>query len=113
MEHKPRTPEETYGPALEKAREALLEVDPVRQATHAGVSFEALDGRAGRFLVPFFGTTYAVSWPAGEVRRENDGSEATWPAAGWPGPEKRRRSPGHRASCERQSSGRPWLFRRP
>ncbi|HSJ54382.1 MAG TPA: DUF3786 domain-containing protein, partial [Anaerolineae bacterium] len=76
MEHKPRTPEETYGPALEKAREALPQVDPVRQAAHAGVSYEAQDGQAGRFQVPFFGTTYDVSWPAGEVRRANDGGEA-------------------------------------
>jgi len=76
MEHKPRTPEETYGPALEKAQEALPRVDPNRQAAHAGVTFEALDGRAGRFLVPFFGTIYDVSWPAGEVRRADDGSGA-------------------------------------
>jgi hypothetical protein len=76
MEPRPRTPDETYGPALEKAQEALPAVDPVRQASHAGVEFEPRDGHGGRFVVPFFGTTYAVSWPAGEVRRVNDGTEA-------------------------------------
>jgi len=80
MKHKPRTPEETYGPALEKACQALPEIDPVRQAACAGVSFEPLDGQEGRFLVPFFGTTYNVSWPAGQVRRASDGSEADIPS---------------------------------
>jgi hypothetical protein len=76
MDHKPRTPDETYGPALVKAQQDLPLVDPVRQAANAGVVFEAQDGRAGRFLVPFFGTTYEVSWPAGEVRRADDGNKA-------------------------------------
>ncbi len=76
MEHRARTPEETYGPALEKAQKALPEVDPVRQAAHAGVVFEARDALAGSFLVPFFNTMYDVPWPAGKVRQTDDGSEA-------------------------------------
>jgi hypothetical protein len=76
MQHRARTPEETYGPALEKAQKALPDIDPARQAANAGIAFKPGDPRAGRFVVPFFGATYEVTWPAGEVRRTNDGTEA-------------------------------------
>jgi hypothetical protein len=62
MQARARTPEETYGPALEKARSAFPDLDPLETAARAAVTFEA-----GQFQVPFFGTMYHVHWPEGTV----------------------------------------------
>jgi hypothetical protein len=85
---KPRTPEETYGPALDKARQAFAHIEPQQTAAHAAVAYEpsALaepDGSLqpaglnnGRFLIPFLGTLYHVTWPDGHALRAADGQEA-------------------------------------
>ena len=70
MQHKPRSPEETYGPALEKARQAFPDLNPAETAARAGVTYEE-----GAFLVPFFGTRYQVHWPSGAIQRASDQAE--------------------------------------
>jgi hypothetical protein len=71
MHAKPRTPEETYAPALEKARKALTQLDPHQTAVRAAVSFAG-----GAFQIPFFGAIYYVHWPEGLAQRAVDGQEA-------------------------------------
>jgi len=73
MNAKPRSPEETYGPALEKARRELIRLDPVQAAVRAGATYGALGPTHGRLLLPFFGTACHVLWPAGTVQRAADG----------------------------------------
>lgn len=83
MQAKPRTPEETYGPALEKALGELGGLAPLRAAAHAAVPYYADDENnpeaGGYFQVPFFGQLYNVAWPGGKVRRVADGQEADVP----------------------------------
>jgi len=67
MKARTRTPEETYGPALEKARKALPLADPRKVATRAAVLYQDLDANGGRFEVPFFGSMYHVRWPDGST----------------------------------------------
>jgi hypothetical protein len=76
MNRKPRTPQETYGPALHKARQAVLGLEPTQVAARAAAPYEALGGAAGQFQVPFFDAIYYVHWPDGTVRRAKDGQEA-------------------------------------
>lgn len=76
MDPKPRTPEEVYGPALDKARQALPTLDPQRTADQASVAFEPSGPDQGQFTVPFFGQLYQVQWPEGTVRRAADQQEA-------------------------------------
>ena len=71
MQHKPRSPEETYGPALEKAQQAFPDLNPVETAARAAVDYEE-----GAFQVPFFGTRYRVQWPNGAIQRASDQEEA-------------------------------------
>jgi hypothetical protein len=73
---KPRTPEETYGPALDRARQSLPDLDPDETAHRAGVAFEPSGRDGGEFVVPFFGQLYRVQWPQGTARRARDGQEA-------------------------------------
>lgn len=67
MQAKPRTPEETYGPALKKAQSAFPHLDPLETAARAAVTYDD-----GRFQVPFFGTMYHVHWPEGTVQQVAD-----------------------------------------
>ncbi len=69
MQTKRRTPEETYGPALNKARSAFPALEPHVTAEHAAVSYQGKDTRSGHFQVPFLNATYHVSWPEGVVTR--------------------------------------------
>ena len=71
MQHKPRSPEETYGPALDKATQEFPELDPAETAARAAVDYEG-----DAFLLPFFGTTYEVHWPGGAIVRASDQAEA-------------------------------------
>ncbi len=64
MQPKPRSPEETYGPALEKAQQEFPDLAPPEAAARAGVRYEE-----GTFQVPFFGSEYEVDWPSGAIRR--------------------------------------------
>ena len=70
MQRTPRTPEETYGPALMKAQEAFLKLEPQETAVRAAVPFEH-----GVFQVPYFGRLHDVRWPAATVSRVSDGAE--------------------------------------
>jgi hypothetical protein len=70
MQHKPRSPEETYGPALQKAQQAFPDLDPVETAARAAVDYED-----GAFLVPFFETRYQVLWPSAAIQRASDEGE--------------------------------------
>jgi hypothetical protein len=76
MKARPRTPEETYGPALEKAMTSFPSLDPVAVAARAAVTFEREAHDAGRFLVPFFGSVHEITWPSANVRRVADGEDA-------------------------------------
>ncbi len=76
MKPRPRKPEETYGPALQKALQAWPLVEPQEVANRAGVTFESVDAENGRFLVPFFGTLHSVAWPQGTVQISSDGQDA-------------------------------------
>ena len=76
MDPRPRTPEETYGPALDRAQHELPNLKPRETAGHAGVAFEPLDQDRGEFVVPFFGQVYRVHWPQGSVWRSADQQEA-------------------------------------
>lgn len=75
MRAKPRTPEETYGPALRKAQGTFSQVDPSRAAARAAVTYQPGDG-GGEFESPFFGTLYRIQWPSGVVHRATDRTEA-------------------------------------
>ena len=70
MQHKPRSPEETYGPALEKAQQAFPDLDPAETAARAAVEYEE-----GAFLLPFFGAKYEVRWPDSSIVRSSDHAE--------------------------------------
>lgn len=70
MKSQPRTPEETYGPALIKAQAEFPKVDPKETAARAAVGYEN-----GVFQVPFFGKLHDVQWPAATVSRASDGTE--------------------------------------
>ena len=71
MQHKPRSPEETYGPALDKATQEFPELDPAETAARAAVDYEG-----DAFLLPFFGTMYEIPWPGGAIVRASDQAEA-------------------------------------
>jgi hypothetical protein len=76
MKAKPRTPEETYGPALAKALEALPPIDPQAAAAKAALPYQSGDAGTGHFQVPFLGKMYLVGWPGGEVEGAVDGQDA-------------------------------------
>lgn len=71
MQAKPRTPEETYGPALEKAQQAFPHLDPDETALRAVVPYEE-----ATFQLPFFGNLYHIHWPGGTILRALDQGEA-------------------------------------
>ena len=71
MQPKPRSPEETYGPALEVALSAFPDLDPLDTAARAGVTYQD-----DAFEVPFFATRYIVRWPSATIQREADHQEA-------------------------------------
>lgn len=75
MNTQPRKPEETYAPALEKARKALPDLDPVQTAVRAAVTFHQ-GAQGGQFHIPFWGTIYQVGWPEGSARRAADQTPA-------------------------------------
>ncbi len=71
MHTQPRRPEETYGPALERARQELSHLDPQQAAVRAAVPYEE-----GAFQVSFLGAAYRVQWPEGAVQRVEPQGEA-------------------------------------
>jgi hypothetical protein len=69
MKARARTPRETYGPALQKAREAFPQLEPREVEARAAVSYQGQRTAGGHFEVPFFGDLYQVAWPSGATRR--------------------------------------------
>jgi hypothetical protein len=68
MNVKPRTPEETYEPALQKAQLAFAKLNPHQAADCAGVTYHSYTSQEGEFQVSFFGGDHHVLWPAGTIR---------------------------------------------
>jgi hypothetical protein len=71
----PRTREESYKPALEKARREIASVDPWETAFKAAVDYREIDLKRGEWLVPFWGKRYIVSYPEGAVTEEETGEK--------------------------------------
>lgn len=59
----PRSPEERYGPALEKARAEMSSRDPFVMASWAGVRYAPAGEGSGYFEIPFLNERYRVSYP--------------------------------------------------
>jgi hypothetical protein len=76
MDAKPRSPEETYGPALRKAQQEFPNIEPAKIAACAAVPYEKTSDNSGFFEIPFFGTLYHVYWPQGTVVKAADRTEA-------------------------------------
>jgi len=86
---KPRTQEEVYAPALEKARRELRNADPwlvafksatfFREAESAGQEpEEAHEWPPGRWEVRFWGRDYTVDYPHIKVLEGDSGKEPSW-----------------------------------
>ena len=72
MEVKLRKPEEIYGPALEKARQALATRDPLDVAGRSGATYEK---SAGSLRLLFWGETYRIYPQTGLVQVEGTAQE--------------------------------------
>lgn len=72
MKPEPRSPKEIYGPALETARQRFVSLESLVTSWKADVPYED-----GVFRVPFLGTPYQVTWPAGEVFKVAPDGERT------------------------------------
>ena len=77
MRKRPRTPEETYGPALAKAQSAFGDLDPRVAAMRCAVSYQVESPSSGRFRIPFFGQVYQICWPDGLVQEVPDLQETS------------------------------------
>jgi hypothetical protein len=73
MTSKPRTPEETYGPALAVAQRALRDSMPGNLAQRAAVPYQDLGSNRGRWEIPFFGMMHYVYWPECEIEPAQGG----------------------------------------
>jgi hypothetical protein len=71
----PKTPEKTYGLALEKARQDLRGRDPMMAAALSGAKYEKLTATSGRFKLKFWEEECIVNYPEGSVREEKSGQE--------------------------------------
>jgi hypothetical protein len=71
-----KTPEETYRPALEKARHDFAGAEPERVASRSGVRLEPTEGQRGRFVISFLNEVHWVYWPDGAVQRADDATPA-------------------------------------
>jgi hypothetical protein len=76
---KPRTPEERYDPALQRACQDLSRLTPYLVAARADVVYRRLTDETGEFDVPFWGQRFVVAFPDGTVTRA--GSEESPPIA--------------------------------
>lgn len=66
---KPRTPEQTYDPALQRARQDLARLTPHLVAARAGVVYRRLTDETGEFDVPFWQQPLTVAFPDGTVTK--------------------------------------------
>jgi hypothetical protein len=76
MHRKPRTPEETYGPALRKAKRDFRSRDPHEMADAAAVLYHSDNTARGAFEIRFLDSIYRVEWPAGTVWKTGDDVES-------------------------------------
>lgn len=76
---KPRTPEETFDLALQKARQNLAHLTTYLVAARAGVVYRRLTDETGEFDVPFWGQQFVVTFPDGTMTKA--GSEESPPIA--------------------------------
>jgi hypothetical protein len=67
-----RTPDEVYGPAVQKAQEAFPRLVPQQVAVRADVVYQPQGISEGQFRVPFFGEMHDIHWPGGTVKRQAD-----------------------------------------
>ncbi|OQY21993.1 MAG: hypothetical protein B6I34_06595 [Anaerolineaceae bacterium 4572_32.1] len=72
-EFKPRTPEETYDAALQRARQDLARQAPHLVAARAGLVYRQLTDKSGEFAVPFWGQQFIVTFPDGIVTKAESG----------------------------------------
>ncbi len=72
---KPRTREEAYKPALDKALREIAQVDPWETAFKAAVDYREIDPKRGEWSVPFWGKRYRVTYPDGIVMEEETGEK--------------------------------------
>ena len=70
---KPRTPEDTYARALQKAQQDLARRAPHLVAARASVVYRRLTDETGEFDVPFWGQQFVVAFPDGTVTRGGSG----------------------------------------
>ncbi len=70
---KARSREETYRPAMDKARREIAQVDPWETAFKAAVDYREIDPKRGEWSVPFWGKRYRVTYPEGVVTEEESG----------------------------------------
>ena len=72
---KPRTPEETYQPALEKAVRNLQSLDPWLVALRSDTKYTRLTETSGQIGVRFWGEDYIVRYPEISVEEVETGQE--------------------------------------
>jgi hypothetical protein len=72
---KQRTPEETYGPALEKAVYDLHSVDPWLVALRSDTKYTKLTDTSSQIEVRFWGKDYVVHYPEISVKEVETGQE--------------------------------------
>ena len=70
----PKTPKETYGLALEKAKQDLRGRDPMMAAALSGATYDKLTATSGRFRLKFWEEEYVIDSPEVSVR-ERSGQE--------------------------------------
>jgi hypothetical protein len=71
----PKTPEKTYGLALEKAKQDLRGRDPMMAAALSGAKYEKLTANSGRFRLRFWEKEYVIDYPEASVYEEKSGQE--------------------------------------
>jgi len=72
---KPRSPEETYDPALQVARQELAHREPHMVAARAGVVYRRITDETGEFDMPFWGQQFVVTFPDGIVLKAESRDE--------------------------------------
>jgi hypothetical protein len=71
----PKTPEKTYGLALEKAKQDLRGRDPMMAAALSGATYDKLTANSGRFRLRFWEKEYVIDYPEASVYEEKSGQE--------------------------------------
>jgi len=75
VDMKQRTPEETYGPALDKAVRELRSLDPWLVALRSFTKYTRLTDTSGQIEVRFWGKDYLVRYPDISVEELETGQE--------------------------------------